>query len=300
MTFIAATGDTWGLSGPGFLQLYAILGVAALITALIWRRRATAGRNPGEYRQLEPVELAYLNGGATLAIQTSLAGLHCAEAVDSGPTAGTVVASGAMPAGFEDVGYALHSALATPRTVVGLSSVSGVRDALRRLTDRLTTDGLLLSPAQRRAARAAALPVFALAGLGVVRLFAGVANHKPVGLLVLAVLVTLAVAAGLCVVPRVSAAGRAQLSRLRSTNAHLAPKLAPSWATYGAGGAMLGVALFGTQSLWAADPRFANQAGIPQAMSAGSSSSGGDSGGSGCGGSSCGGGGGCGGGGCGG
>lgn len=80
--------------------------------------------------------------------------------------------------------------------------------------------------------------------------------------------------------------------------AHLSPTQAPASGTYGAAGAAMGVALFGTASLWALDPAFAAQAEIQRnyasASSGGYSDGGGhgdsDSGdGSSCGGGGCGG-----------
>ncbi len=207
-----------------------------------------------------------------------------------------------MPAGFSDLDYTVHAALRLPKTMAGLRSDPGVSNALRRLSDQLAEEGLLLSPARRRVARLAALVMFAVLALAVARLVAGLSNHKPVGFLVLVAVPTIPVTFALLGVPTVSRAGRKLLARLRRGNRHLLPSQSPSWATYGAAGAMLGVALYGTSALWAADPAFAAQAGITQASAGSSSWSGG---GSSCssgdsGGSSCGGGGGCGGGGCGG
>jgi hypothetical protein len=112
-----------------------------------------------------------------------------------------------------------------------------------------------------------------------------------------------------------TAAGTELIRRLQADNEHLRNSENPSWATYGAMGAGLSVALFGATSLFAFDPVFAAEAAIPRyAGFAGGTSGlssdwsnggtswsdsglgfGGDSGGSGCGGGSS-----CGGGGCGG
>src|SRR5262245_50544605 len=105
---LAAAGDTWGISGPRFLELYAILAVSGLIFTLIWRRIATRGGDLATLRQPHPVELAYLNGGETLTLHTSVAGLRCAGAVESGPSGGTMVAAGPMPAGLSDLDYAVR------------------------------------------------------------------------------------------------------------------------------------------------------------------------------------------------
>src|SRR5689334_6818252 len=102
---LAAAGDTWGISGPRFLQIYAILAVSGLVFALVWRRTALRGGDLSTLRQPHPVELAYLNGGETLALHTSVAGLRSTGAVGAGPDRGTVAALGPMPAGFSDLDY---------------------------------------------------------------------------------------------------------------------------------------------------------------------------------------------------
>ena len=311
MTVVAASGDTWGISGPQFLQIYLVLAVAALVTALVWRALATRGTDPGGYRPPGPVELAYLAGGRRLAVQAALAGLRCAGAVGPGPTKRTVVAVTAMPPGLGELERALHAAAATAQTIAGLSADARVRYALDRIAEALVDAGLLLSAGHRRAARLGALFVLGTAAFGVVRIAAGIANGKSVGFLVFATIVVLVVGLRLLTVRVTSRAGRRLLRKARSVNAYLRPNLSPSWATYGVSGAILGVALYGTSAWWAADPAFATHAGIAAATSNGSGYSGGGnscssssscSGGSSCssssscsGGSSCGGGGGCGG-----
>jgi uncharacterized protein (TIGR04222 family) len=293
------TGDTWGMSGPQFLEVFAIVAVAGLVIALAWRRaamhtdRATVA--PG------PEELAYLNGGDSLAVHTSVTGLRMMGAITGGPTAGTLVATGPARSGLTDLDHAVHTALTTPRQIDDLEWEQGVVGALRRLRERLETDGLLLSPGRRAAARTAALVMSAVTALGVARIVAGLGNHKPVAYVSLLTLVTAVVALRLLAVPKLGRSGRRLLAQARGGTTHLQPRRNPSWATYGVGGAMLGVALYGTAALWASDPAFASYAGIAQAsaVSSGSSYSASDGGSSCSGGSSCGGGG-CGGGGCGG
>jgi len=62
---------------------------------------------------------------------------------------------------------------------------------------------------------------------------------------------------------------------LRHRHNHLAPRHNPAYATYGAAGAAMGVALYGTAALWAMDPGFAEQAQIQQQSLAGGSAAGG-------------------------
>jgi uncharacterized membrane protein YgcG len=94
-----------------------------------------------------------------------------------------------------------------------------------------------------------------------------------------------------------SVAGDRVLAELREGHQALKPALSPSWAAYGALGAALAVAVFGTRSLWTADPEFARALSAakdkfgPAAQSSGNSSNNSSS----CSSSSCGGSSGCGG-----
>jgi uncharacterized membrane protein YgcG len=92
------------------------------------------------------------------------------------------------------------------------------------------------------------------------------------------------------------------LRAVRKQHEYLAPHQSPSFATYGATGAAMGVALYGTAALYTMDPAFAAEAEVQRMNAAGGSGGSTDSSSSSCSGgsSSCGGGGGCGGGGCGG
>src|SRR5690348_11821004 len=98
MTVVAAPGDTWGISGPQFLQIYAVLALLGLVFALVWRATTTRGGDPVGY-QPGPVELAYLAGGPALAVHSALAGLRCTGAVGPGPASRTVVSGGPLPPG---------------------------------------------------------------------------------------------------------------------------------------------------------------------------------------------------------
>jgi len=88
-------------------------------------------------------------------------------------------------------------------------------------------------------------------------------------------------------VPRRTRAARAALRSLRRRHNHLAPMYAPAYASYGAAGAAMGIAIFGPASLWAIDPGFAAEAGVAREMTAsGTMGSGWTGGGSSCGSSS--------------
>jgi uncharacterized protein (TIGR04222 family) len=292
MTHIA--GATWGISGPTFLLIYVALGVVILAGAIIWRRRYTSGPT-GPLRSLTPTEVALLTGGRELAVYSSLAALRAAEAVQI--EGGHLRQIGPVPSGAPELDRAIHAAAGLrslrSRDVAADPAVAAV---LERTEAELTESGLILSPAVRAHVRRGALAGVALLVFGIVRAIAGTQNGKPIGNLVLLLVLAGAGTLALAYVPRLSRAARASVATLRRDASHLRPSQSPSWATYGPASAALGVGLFGTAAIWAADPAFAADAEIRRQTLA---SSGGYSGGDGGSSSSCGGGG-CGGGGCGG
>ncbi|MGC5017931.1 TIGR04222 domain-containing membrane protein [Micromonospora sp. DT47] len=304
---LAATGDTWGVPGPTFLKLYLAAAVVALVGTVLHRRSVLAGPDSPGVDQLGPQQVAYLNGGDQLAVWSALGGLRGAGAVGVRPDR-RLTTGGPLPAGVTPLDQAIHHAAGRQLPARELRRDEWVVRALDELRQGLERRGLLLDADTRRSLRRGTMVLFALLVLGMLRLFAGLTNDRPVGWLVLT-LIPLGVGSALLVrVPRRTRAADTALGGLRQRNVHLSPASAPAYATYGAAGAAMGVALYGTASLWALDPGFAEQAEIQrQALnssggagwSSGGSSSGG--GGSSCSsGSSCGGGGGCGGGGCGG
>lgn len=305
MTSLAASGDTWGIPGPTFLALFAVLAGVLVIAALIHRGILFAGRRDLPADRLGPQQAAYLNGGEKLAVYTALGGLRGAGAIGVSADR-TLAPAGSMPAGVTPLDQAVYNAAGKRIRPRDLQGDPWVANALTQLREELEAAGLAPTREARRAARAVPLLMLALLGLGIVRVLAGLAGDKPVGFLIaLLVVWTPITLVFLFKVPRHTRAARQALSDLRRYHVHLSPANGPAYATYGPAGAAMGVALFGAASLWAFDPAFAAEAEIQrQYASAGGSggyyggSSGGDSGGSS--GGDSGGGGGCGGGGCGG
>jgi uncharacterized protein (TIGR04222 family) len=291
------TPDTWGISGPTFLLCYLSATVLVVIAAAVHRRTISAGR-PGDVDRLGPQPIAYLAGRDKQVVYTALAGLRAAGAIGSGPDK-TLLQTGPMPAGGTALDTAVYNAAGRRIRARDVAGDQWVAAAIAELRDGLETRGLATTAAQRRTMRLWVVPGLALIALGVARLVAGVRNDRPVGFLVpsiiVAVVVTVMVFSKASGVP--TAAATKGVAALRKQSQYLSPRQSPAYATYGASGAAMGVALFGAASLYAMDPAFAAEAGIQQASTSGWASGGGSS----CGGaSSCGGGGGCGGGGCGG
>ncbi len=289
-------GDTWGISGPTFLLAYTVLAVVVLITAIRARRTIvrSGGDEPVTGVGRRPHDVAYLNGGADLAVVSALTALRLRGAIWS--ERGNAQAVPRTDPGADELERAVHAAVETPTHRKWIATHRWVAAALGTIERRLIDAKLLLSDAQRRRIRATGWWMAAVAGLGLVRLLAGIANAKPVGLLVVALLPVSVVAVVLLVsAPRRTRRGERTLVALRTDNHALAPKERPDWALYGPAGAALGIGLFGMSAVWASDPSIAGELAVQRI-----SASGGDGGSSWSGGGDSGGGGGCGGGGCGG
>ena len=288
------TPDTWGIPGPTFLVLFLAAVVVVATAAAVHRRSLFAGDSRLDVERLTPERIAYLNGRERLAVYTAMGGLRAAEAIGSGDGR-TLRQTGALPAGASALDGAVYHAAGRRIRAREIGSDMWVVSALGDLRADLERTGLATTAEQRRTARLWALPAGALVLLGIARLVAGSANGHPVGLLIPSVaaavaVVVAALVAGSSVRTRAAIRG---LDKLRKDHRYLSPRQSPAYATYGAGGAALGVALFGASSLYAMDPGFAAEAGIRKAealggtdgwIGGGSSCAGASGGGGGCGG----------------
>lgn len=297
----AATGDTWGISGSTFILVYLLVAVVVWIATTRARRTLAARGGGHEVTGLEsrPYDVAFLNGGAELAVYSALSSMRVdATIVTTGR--GNVQAAGRLPATAAELERAIHFTTAVPMQRSRLRYHRSVANALAGIEQRLADAGLLVSAADRASIRMTGCWLLVVAALGLARIVAGVANGHDVGFIVSATIAVTVI--GLVQISRApvrGALGNRTLARLRTEHHQLAPANRPDWVTYGAAGAALGVGVFGMSALWASDPAFAHEL-AAQRLASGGSSSGSVDGGSG-GGSSCGGGGGgCGGGGCGG
>lgn len=296
----AAPGDTWGISGPTFLAAFAAAAVILVAIALVNRHAALRFPHQAATRLPTAGEIALLQGGPTRALHASLGALRAAGAIELEPGQRLTV-TGPAPIRLARLDQAVYDAAHRRVTMSELPGDMRVASALAELHADAERSGWLLDASQRRLARLGGVALIGIAVIGFVRTAAGIASDKPVlGIAALSI-ATLAVGVILCRVPRHTPAWRTAVAEVRNRNRHLDPSRHPAWSTYGQTGAAMGVALFGASALWAADPAFAQRAGLAhmRAHTAASSSAGGSCGGGGtsCGdGASCGGGGGCGGG----
>jgi uncharacterized protein (TIGR04222 family) len=310
-TYLAAQGNIWGISGSQLLVGY-LLAVLLLVTTLKVRRVIKIGAAHGRRTQLSQAEvyqIAYLHGGARLALLSALSSLRVAGLVRAGGrTCERLDEHAAAARPDADLERAVLAETATAVTGTELAKRASVAAALNDLRNELRRRGLMLSAGRRIAVRCAGLPMLALCLAGYWVLATGGAHGDNLLFLILQVVAAGVLAFGLLAqVSERSPLAAGELERLRGVHGHLDPSLEPSWSTYGAPAAALGVAVFGVSALQTADPAFADEltathggfgffSGSPSSGGGGGGCGGG--GGSGCGGGGCGGGGGgCGGGG---
>lgn len=270
---LGGPGDTWGISGPAFLLIYLVLVVAVWIAGT-QARRAIAGAplaRPGVDPQARPYDIAYLNGGRDLAVNSALGAMHQVGTV--APRHGMVSAAGRLGPDPDPLEKAIHFTTAVPVARGRLQHHRTVGTALDAVHARLVAGGLLLSDDDRRRYRCVGWWTVGVAGLGLVRLLAGIAAAKPVGYLLLTLVVVAVVGlVQLTHAPRRSRAGDRVLATLRAEHHTLSPVMQPDWAVSGARAAALGVGLFGTSALWASAPAFADELALHRAAVGGGSS----------------------------
>ena len=297
MALTAATAGTWGISGPEFLLVYLTIAVVVLVVGTRARRALAdpEAKSPVGDLTARPHDVAYLNGGPELAVYSALSAMHLRGTIAG--TRGTVRAARRFAPDTDSLEKAIHFTAATPVHRKWLSYHRPVETALMVIEQRLVTGGLLLSDEQRWQIKRVGFWMLGVAGLGLVRLLAGIAEAQPVGFLLAAlVAVTVVAAVQLARAPRRTRLGDRTLAQLRSEHHSLAPSLRPDWHVYGPAGAALSIGVFGTSALWASDPAFAHEIAAQRVTAGGSgdgggggSTDGGGDGGGGCGGGGCGG-----------
>ncbi|MDV6260481.1 TIGR04222 domain-containing membrane protein [Rhodococcoides yunnanense] len=294
--------DTWGIASAEFLRWYLLAAVLAVAATLVgnWldAHRTVAASPTG--RVLTPPEVGLLTNDEQ-AVMASLAILRGGNVIDS---------SGRARRGLTDTERVqldwftrtVLERLGTGKApLVRSRLVSNMSGACAQLRSALVDEGLMHG-ANARPMLARMFPILFVAAVGIARIAAGIANEKPVGFLIV-IVVLLHVALPFVIRrPRRTAPGNEALRRLRAENNYLEPRARPSFTAYGPSRAGMSAALFGAGALMVLDPAMAGALSYGSAHAGGAASFGlgGDSGGGGDSGDGGGGGGGCGGGGCGG
>ncbi|MGW1742373.1 TIGR04222 domain-containing membrane protein [Nocardia sp. NPDC001965] len=285
-------GDTWGISGPGFLLIYIPFAIAAVLTGVWLRHRIVTASAPAPAGELTAPELGLLTSDRR-AVMASVALLRSHDLIDTG---GRPVGPVTATAALDPFTLAVRDRLGDAGQGITLVT-HRLRGELDRMRKVLVDRGYLADRRYTKQLREAGLPILVVGLFGVARLVTGLFNGNPV-LFLIFVLVALGIAWWRVVAPvRVTPAGRAALAEATAAGRYLRPGNSPSYATYGPAAAGLAVALFGVHALVLLDPALNSAMGGygAEGVSGGGDSGGGDAGGGdsggGCGGGGCGGGG---------
>jgi uncharacterized protein (TIGR04222 family) len=289
------------LSGPEFLQFYALVLAAAFVTAAVLRYflRWPGGEPQLGIRGFDAYETALLAGNDKTVIHAALAGLVHRGLLEADTVKRRLKATDAQSP-------KLHPLESEFYRQIKSTGVIEVDDALRMspthtmrvMHERLETRGLLMTDTQAAIARFVPLIVALLVpALGVMKVFVGVSRNRPVGYLIIFIIVSVVLAFWLFgrAAYRSRSGDKALASIRRDARALRSAARAPD--RLATNDVSMAVALFGLGAVSVgalADLRSA----LRPPQRTGGSSWGSGCGGGGCGGGGCGGG--CGGGGCGG
>jgi uncharacterized protein (TIGR04222 family) len=297
--------------GPAFLALYLVLLPAAIAAAVVlrWLLRLPADEPPAEAFDLPPYAIAYLTGRERLAVDTAIVRLLHRGALAVDAATGKLSQRGDRPAGGPELERVVYAAAGSENSKHINEVHTAAAPVAGQPREQLEGLGLLLSDSAATRIRLASAGVVCLAFvLGLVKVFVGVARGRPVGFLIVLLVVTAIVAIVFLVKrPFRTRRGDGLLRRLRDDNAALEYAAGRRVAGLSDDDLVLSLGLFGLGVL-AVGPLSATYTSLMNAQRraaahpwSSSSSSCGSSCGSGCGGGGGGGcGGGCGGGGCGG
>ncbi|MFJ8911929.1 TIGR04222 domain-containing membrane protein [Amycolatopsis sp. NPDC102389] len=179
--------DTWGIPGPTFLAIYAVLLVFPLVAGLVWTFVAKLGTRAPSAQMSGPqptvYELAYLAGGPDRVVDTAIAAL-----VDRGTL--RVSSSKQLQLTGPEPVDPIEKAVAKGARPGHNATTRGIRDRLRMsgpmqaLAKDLEARGLVVADQTPRIRQVVFFLYVAVFVLGVVRLFAGISGDHPVGFLI--------------------------------------------------------------------------------------------------------------------
>jgi uncharacterized protein (TIGR04222 family) len=223
------------LDGSQFLKLYGFLLVAASILSIVAGRLF---RPVGcEQRLTDPDQLALLSGGESRLLETIVTRML---------VNGAILHEGDdnFSLGLQD---AAHSAIERDIVKMMPASLANIRDHIKPYGDmidyQLTNLGLLMKDAESERAQLSSLLPFLLLGcLGFVRVIQGTINDRPVGFLIMLLILTFFVAIILRITDRYTGAGQKMVMFAQGAYERLSA--APTTAEM-----PMAVAIFGTAVL---------------------------------------------------
>jgi uncharacterized protein (TIGR04222 family) len=266
------------IQGPDFIKLYiGLIAVGVTVMLLVQGTMLTPRGRPGTaVSDLSSNEMAYLAGGGARVLEVGLFRLHQAGTIQLDAAKQTVTLVGRLPARATPVETAIGAAAADGTRIKG---VGIIKEPLQRLRTALEEKHLAPDGGDRGGAWIAALVVMGLViGLGLVRMSYGMSNHRPVGALVMLMIVAAVVTVVVTAI-RTRAANKYGKALVRAAREEL-----PNRQKLDTGDPMLftGVALYGAAILGVG--AFTDFTAFASQLRASGGGDGGDSGGGGCGG----------------
>ncbi len=199
--------EPWGLTGPQFLGVYA----GALLISLVLAQavRVLLRRGPARKSgRMDVYTLAAVTGGARRVADTAVHALIESGHLRVGRNHTITVCDGDPGEAVQREVLACLSPLRNT-TMDAVRKIAVARDPVRRIVAGAVEQGLLLDPRRRRSAALAVLLPLAVFAVGIARLVDGIRLGRPVGLLVLFLILTVPVIVVLAIrTPRRTWAGR--------------------------------------------------------------------------------------------
>lgn len=231
------------LTGPEFLSLYVALVAGALLRVLA---SGPSGRPDAHDLDLDPYEVAYVAGGEELVVNAALASLVNVGALELASPAQTLKRRTThlhdvhplQAAVFDAVDPNKATTIATLRSRVLLKALeSAVRPIQRELVLN-----------QNRAINVrilTATPLLLVPVLYIAKVFVGVSRGRPIEILVILGIFSVALIAGLAWKPHRTRRGNAALAELRSRNAALGSTASHGAWRLASSDLVLSIGLFG-------------------------------------------------------
>lgn len=211
------------MRGPEFLTLYVSLTVVALVLGFILRylSRFPAGHAPADRSPLTAYQAAYLAGGPRRVVDGAITRLYASGLLRVSATGHRFIAQSAAT----DKSSGVEGAVIAAASESSGSTVQGVRQHAQHHAHQVGSEleALGLTPPFSGAVPRflGALPLVAVLCLGIAKVFVGVERHRPVGVLLILIVVSCVLLLGLSRPVYSSHRGDHALRQLKRSNRSL-------------------------------------------------------------------------------
>lgn len=245
--------NPFDLRGPQFLTLFSFLIALASVLALLLRYQLrTPGGEPPDGALEDPYQLAILDGGPNRAAEAAIASLVHRGVLRANRGTRRIELTGPRPNNVHPAEDAVYLAFPEDRQTVRPEDLrAAVAREIEPLADGLAQRNLIPSRARALSIQfGSTLPLLLLLAIGAKKCAIGLSRDRPIGYLVLLMLLVTLVAGAFVVIPvRNTRRGAAYLSLLRRRNAALRTACARPSAMLSPNDLATAVALFGLDTI---------------------------------------------------